>query len=130
MFFIRIAKTLIKLGGYLSLHWAHVILLVLSCCDSICIFFTGECVCTASGDPHYSTFDGGRINYQGICKYTLVNSTFDGCGMVVNAKNQPHWKNNKVSTTKYIEVQMLPSGNIIRLDQGGEVFVSLKCTPG
>ena len=90
-------------------------------------FVSGDCVCTASGDPHYHRHDGGRIDYQGPCTYRLINASLESgdCGMIVNAKNRPHPNNNKVSLTKWIDVQMIPSVDTIRLGQGGEVFVSL-----
>ena len=29
-------------------------------------------ICQASGDPHYSVFDGGKVHYQGRCKHLLA----------------------------------------------------------
>ena len=34
-----------------------------------------EATCSATGDPHYMTFDGIRYNFMGICSYTMVQDT-------------------------------------------------------
>ena len=33
-------------------------------------------VCYASGDPHFSTFDGLNYNFNGACTYTLVRERY------------------------------------------------------
>ena len=29
-------------------------------------------VCQAAGDPHYRTWDGVRLHYQGLCRHLLA----------------------------------------------------------
>ena len=53
-----------------------------TCIDRKC-----DATCSASGDPHYSTFDGLRYSYQGNCKYVLTQ-TKDGSFRVITENVQ------------------------------------------
>ncbi|KAK3598636.1 hypothetical protein CHS0354_024357 [Potamilus streckersoni] len=80
---------------------------------------TKSCECVASGDPHYTTFDGQKIHFQGLCKYTLASIPY--CSINVEVKNQPV-SGNKVSTTKLLEVK-LPSTKI-RIGQKKNLLIN------
>ncbi|KAK5905281.1 hypothetical protein CesoFtcFv8_006761 [Champsocephalus esox] len=72
----------------------------------------GECVhvstatCRAVGDPHYSTFDGQRFNFQGTCTYimtTVAKKASDLRDFAVTTKND-HRGNRRVSYVRTVGV--------------------------
>ena len=57
---------------------------------------SAACVCSASGDPHFRTFDGQLIHYMGTCTNTLTKSIIpdDPCKFNIEVKlGEPTWQN-------------------------------------
>lgn len=87
-------------------------------------FFPGRASCSASGDPHYNTFDHRVHNFMGNCTYTLSKVCnvserlpyFD-----VSTTNEHRGTNTKVSYVKSVHVKVY--GNQISLLKNKKVNV-------
>ncbi|KAM6223680.1 IgGFc-binding protein [Rhynchocyon petersi] len=77
----------------------------------------GSTTCQATGDPHYTTFDGQRYDFMGTCVYMLAQTCGSRPGLeqfAVLQENEP-WGNGKVSVTKAITVHV--ANYTLRLQQ-------------
>jgi len=87
-------------------------------------FFPDRAFCSASGDPHYNTYDQRVHNFMGNCTYTLskvcnISETlpyFD-----VSTTNEHRGANTKVSYVKSVQVEVY--GNQISLLKNKKVNV-------
>ena len=62
--------------------------------------------CRISGDPHYYTFDGEDIHYQGApCDYDLSSGSCGGKSFRVHAGNEYRNGRTHVAWLRYIEVR-------------------------
>ncbi|XP_071950627.1 IgGFc-binding protein-like [Antedon mediterranea] len=67
-----------------------------------CQLYTREC--SASGDPHYSTFDNRKFDFQGGGEYILLTNNIDNRNVTVVQKNRKGFLNPRVSYTYEIYV--------------------------
>jgi hypothetical protein len=77
--------------------------------DGHCISPAASGTCYILGDPHYTTFDGFKMDYMGTCKMLLAKSSnaSDSSAFSVYAKNEHRiygWNPNTVSFVSYLEI--------------------------
>ncbi|XP_078524644.1 IgGFc-binding protein-like [Lissotriton helveticus] len=65
--------------------------------------------CSASGDPHYRTFDKANFHFMGTCTYTLTKVCIPSSGLPffsVDTSNEHRGNNKFVSYVKSVHVQV------------------------
>ena len=82
------------------------------------LFFAG--VCSATGDPHYRTFDGLYFSYMGKCRYILAKDCQDNLFTVV-VDNVECGLDKTVSCTKNVYVHL--NNSVITLKTGSITLV-------
>ncbi|KAM9631636.1 IgGFc-binding protein-like [Trichechus inunguis] len=77
----------------------------------------GSATCQASGDPHYTTFDGRRFDFMGTCVYVLAQTCGAQAGLeqFTILQENAAWGNGKVSVTRVVTVQV--ANLTLRLEQ-------------
>lgn len=95
---------------------------------SFCVVLLEFKGCSASGDPHYHTFDGATIHFMGICKYTLAKPCEHLVGELpmfkVEVKNERReGKKPTVAFTKIVDVKVY--NHVVSLMKDGIVLVSI-----
>lgn len=90
-----------------------------------CVAVSGPSVCTAWGDPHYITLDGGTYDFQGDCRYTLVRDCPESPDLPsfhVIAKNIKRSPGARVAFTRDVTLHLGES--VYSLLSGGEVRIN------
>lgn len=83
--------------------------------------------CTASGDPHYRTFDGRKFDFQGTCIYQLAGLYSEKPGLVpfkVTVQNDNRG-NKAVAYTKTVTISIYGATLIISREYPNKVLVSI-----
>ncbi|KAK3611483.1 hypothetical protein CHS0354_039095 [Potamilus streckersoni] len=75
-----------------------------------------EATCSATGDPHYMTFDGKRFDFMGICSYYMIHDEhFDVITDNIRCGN------HEASCTKSISIMF--EGHTIKMDHNHQLII-------
>ncbi|XP_014676004.1 PREDICTED: kielin/chordin-like protein [Priapulus caudatus] len=89
-----------------------------ACCPE-CI--TRPVTCVGFGDPHYRTFDGNMVHFQGTCRYVLAADCVTG-NFTVEVVNTDRGHRGSVAWTESVTVKI--AGSVYDLLRQGRVRVN------
>ena len=79
-----------------------------------------QATCSASGDPHYVTFDGAGHHFQGECEYVLAKDCING-DFTVHVRNEHRYGNSRVTYTRSVAVRARGLG-VVKILAGRKVL--------
>ncbi|XP_072018996.1 uncharacterized protein [Amphiura filiformis] len=82
----------------------------------------GQSMCKASGDPHYTDFNGRKFDFQGDCTYVLARPVGENPPWEVHAKNKPPSAKKKV--TKTYKVTVIIGDQTVVFSQNKEIEIN------
>ncbi|KAL9966350.1 hypothetical protein ACROYT_G024405 [Oculina patagonica] len=93
-----------------------------TCTNGRWVCTTLQCpgVCSATGDPHYITFDGLQFSFMGKCQYILAKDCINN-SFTVLVDNVECGSDGTVSCTKNVYVHL--NGTTITIRGGGTVLI-------
>lgn len=87
------------------------------------LLLTDQSTCSATGDPHYRTFDGKVYNFMGHCEYVLAKDT-DNKFIVLGENTACGDLSRRPQFTCTYSVTVKVKGLNIKIHRGGLVHVS------